>query len=85
MYRIYRYALGADGRSHSFNLYGNVLHVHSRMKGTVEFWAEFQENAPGVPRTFQVFGTGHDIPEDAKYVGTAMDHPYVWHLFELET
>lgn len=55
---------------------------------------DFQDAAPCIwaivdpmrekeTRRFQIFGTGHDLPEHACYVGTAQQGPFVWHLFEL--
>jgi len=35
-----------------------------------------------VPRKFRIFGTGHEIPMDYKYLGTFQSPPFVWHLFE---
>jgi hypothetical protein len=30
----------------------------------------------------QVFGTGHEIPDDWEHVGTVQDGEFVWHIFE---
>jgi hypothetical protein len=50
----------------------------------VEFWAEFTAGAPKTPRRFQVFGTGHPLPPDARHVGTCPRvSGLVWHLYEL--
>lgn len=36
-------------------------------------------------RSFQVFGTGHEVPPGPSYVGTAIvpDRNLVWHLYEV--
>lgn len=36
------------------------------------------------PRCFQVFGTGHLIPEHVKHVATVLSpsHDFVWHIYE---
>lgn len=34
-------------------------------------------------RYFEVYGTGHRIPEDATYISTFFSGPFVWHVFEL--
>src|SRR5260370_973455 len=45
---------------------------------------ECTQGAPKVPRRFQVFGTGHPLPQNARYVGTCPRvSGLVWHLFEL--
>jgi hypothetical protein len=51
----------------------------------VEFWAEV-DTTRTVPRYFQIFGTGHPVPEgSARYAGTAPRNQQglVWHLFEV--
>ena len=32
---------------------------------------------------FEVYGTGHDIPHNAKHVGSFRTPPYVWHLYQV--
>lgn len=59
----------------------------------LEFWAEtdLPEAAGSLrgrthERTFLMVGTGHPIPDSARYWGTAARTPQglVWHLYELE-
>jgi hypothetical protein len=38
---------------------------------------------PTVERHFITVGTGHNIREDAEYVGSCQDGNYVWHVFEV--
>lgn len=45
-------------------------------------WAEVDPSRATERRHFEIFGTGHLIPLDAKYVGTVQDPPFVWHLYE---
>ena len=63
-----------------------ILHVDCQESGEVTFWFEFEPDyPPGVPtvaRKFTIFGTGHTIPEGWEYVGTTLDGPFVWHLYE---
>jgi len=33
-------------------------------------------------RIFWWYGTGHPIGENKRHVGSALDGPFVWHLFE---
>lgn len=48
-------------------------------------WAVVDLDAPRELRHFQVFGTGHHVPDGAAHVGTAqVPHGLVWHLFELK-
>lgn len=36
-----------------------------------------------VERKIGVFGTGYAIPDDAKYVDTFIDGPFVYHIYDL--
>lgn len=53
---------------------------------TVTLWASVNSLAPKVERMFAVVGTGNPAPEpgadDAVYVGSVMDGPFVWHVFD---
>lgn len=85
MRTIYRYSVPVDLRAHIVELTGEILSVGCRDPRFVEFWAEHDEAVQEISRTFQVFGTGHDLPHDARYVGTAVtpNEVFVWHLYEL--
>lgn len=84
--RMFRYTVPAGNVTWTFELTGDPVHVASNfLPGVVEFWAEHDDDAPAVARTFQVFGTGHPLPENAHYVGTCPRTPegLVWHLYEI--
>ena len=34
-------------------------------------------------RSFRVYGTGHQIDSDARWMGTWLSFPFVWHLYEI--
>jgi len=60
-----------------------VLHV-AEQYGSLTMWVEQSiQNSPSY-RTFNVHGTGHQIPDDnAVHVGTAlMSSGLVWHVYE---
>lgn len=78
---IWRHSVPIDDEWHEYPLTGDVLHVASRQPGAVDFWA-LNGGVPAATRRFRVFGTGHPIPADAAYVGTAPAGPFVWHLME---
>jgi hypothetical protein len=82
--RIYRYLVPVDDQWHDQDFDGEVLAVNCRRLDAVEFWAV---EGGIVPRCFRVVGTGHPMPEDARYVGTAVtpDGSLVWHLVEAIT
>lgn len=56
------------------------------MQGTVlTLWCLVDVSAPTTARIFHVAGTGHELPENLAYVGTAFDRQFVWHVFEIPT
>ena len=80
---VYRYEVPVDDTWHDITLTGPILHVASHYGdiGTVHFWALAGVGSPYTAR-LRVYGTGHPIPLDAVYRGTAIAEPLVWHLFE---
>lgn len=60
-----------------------VLHVAFQHR-VLTLWALVEESAPTVIRRFAVVGTGHTAlsPQQGSYVGTVLDDPFVWHVFE---
>jgi hypothetical protein len=84
--RMFRYVIPADSEPHVVRLsHGPVAVAAVAQAPAVEFWAECTEGTPQVRRAFQVFGTGHPLPEDAVWTGTCDRTPdgLVWHLFEV--
>lgn len=91
--RMFRHAVPVDSNSHPVSLSGEVRRVAavhwvpgSGVGPEVEFWAENDPAAPGRERLFQVFGTGHPLPENSRWRGTTERTPegLVWHLYEVE-
>lgn len=93
-----RHRVTVNGHPHTFKLGHSPVHVEASRLGVshqaphaVDFWAEDESDDHGeldtrITRTFQVFGTGHPLPEDARWRGTARaDDGLVWHLYELPT
>ena len=82
---VYRYQVEIDGHT-QVSLTGDPVAVAALPRNAgVEFWAEHTEGATQVKRAFQVFGTGHPLPEGAQWRGTCQRTPHglVWHLYEL--
>ena len=50
-------------------------------------WCEVNYDLPRENRTFEIFGTGQDIPHDARWVYSWIEEgqifDLVWHLYEL--
>jgi hypothetical protein len=89
---MYRYEVPIDDQSHTIHICGEPLYVSAQTQGTtiakpvMEFWAEHNPGTETAEHTFQVFGTGHPLPDKAYYVGTAPRiGGLVFHLYELTT
>jgi len=81
-----RYEVPIDDRAHSVRLTGSPVAVAALSTSYgVEFWAEHTDGAPEHDRAYQVFGTGHALPEGAKWAGTCprTGDGFVWHLFDV--
>ena len=59
-----------------------VVHV-AEQNGFVCLWVMVQTDDCIVSRTFSLYGTGHQIPADAVYRGTAHVGSFLWHVFEI--
>jgi hypothetical protein len=87
---VWRFEVPVDDDAHVLELPTHFgvhppLHVAARDARFVEFWIEAIEDYGTLSRhVLQVFGTGHDLPENAEWRGTAVA-PYglVWHLYQL--
>lgn len=61
---------------------GVPLHV-GKQDGNLTVWFEAHDKPIGGLHV-KVFGTGHEIPERANYVGTVQaDFGLVWHLYSM--
>jgi hypothetical protein len=95
--RVFRYIVPVDDQPHGFDLVSNVsvlsvaavympLAPGERPAHVVEFWAEdYGGQLSTTRRAFQVFGTGHDLPDRAQWRGTCdrTAEGLVWHLYEV--
>ena len=57
------------------------LHVGVQNHG-VMLWAEVDSEAYTKLKYFYLRGTGDQIPEDVKHIGSVQDEDYIWHLYE---
>ena len=64
-----------------------VIFVACREPHIMSFWVELDPDRIRVLRKFNVYGTGHLIPEDLNgysyhHCGSCLDGEFVWHLYE---
>ena len=87
MKTIWKYTLTPSSQKVQMPIEAKLLYV-SEQHGEICIWAEVEDNLPTEERTFEVYGTGHSILEEAfisrKYIGTAkMDNgTYIFHVYE---
>ena len=84
--RMFRYEIPIDDRPHTVDLDSDPVAVAATGSGFgVEFWAERAGMGLAHDRTFQVFGTGHLLPDAAKWAGTCprTEDGFVWHLYDI--
>lgn len=86
MRRMYKYRLMPPSEEFVLKLPKTAIIRHAaKQYGEHCLWAEVTLNeGRNVSRTFRVFTTGEDIPDDGPWVwrSTWTDGPFVWHLFE---
>lgn len=63
---------------------GTIVHVEPERQDLIlRLWIEVDPSAALDERTFQVLGTGHEIPEGYVWRHTWVEPPFVWHLYEV--
>ena len=82
---VWKYPLPLAPHTQTLRFPGaSVRFLHVAMQdATPTLWAEVDtdsEKAWDITLTW--FGTGHEIPGNALYVGTVQDGIFVWHLYE---
>jgi hypothetical protein len=84
---IFRYTVPVDGKPWTQWLTSDPVAVANGVTpDEAEFWAEFTAGAPKAPRRFQVFGTGHPLPLNARCICISAawtPDGVCWHLYEL--
>jgi hypothetical protein len=80
---VWKYRITRSG-ANTFEMPQGAKFVRFAMQaGDPTLWAHVDPDAPFRNRQVQVFGTGHPIPDGAKYIDSCDDGPFVWHAFEL--
>ncbi len=83
---MFRFTIPVDDELHVVSCTGDPVAVAATDPTgyEVEFWAEHDDEALA-SRAFRVFGTGHPLPEGARWVGTCprTRAGLVWHLYEI--
>lgn len=85
MTRIYKYELALQHRQILNLPVGAKIRHIGVQNGTFQLWAEINPKNDVEPRTFIIYGTGHDIEENRflEYLQTVCHNKFVWHFYEL--
>ena len=88
MKTIYKYQLDPKILKLQMPVDANIITAQSQ-SNEICIWAEIDTEAATEEITFEVFGTGHDIPleplgTERKYIGTALlyDETLVLHIYQ---
>ena len=81
--KIFKYELQIIGAIQCVHLPLGYKFLHVEMQRHVLcMWCLVDASADTEPVKFCVHGTGQfSLEKEHKYLGTALDDPYVWHLF----
>jgi hypothetical protein len=80
MKTIYKYPIA---KNQMIPMTAKILRV-GLQNGTPFLWAELDPgHTVATPRHFEIFGTGHSIPDKAEYVGGYSEQPFEWHVYEV--
>lgn len=65
----------------TLKLTGDAVHF-AIQDGVPCLWAESYPEQETRDRYFKIVGTGHEVDGDSWHVGSVLDGPYVWHLYQ---
>lgn len=93
MRTIYKYTLdlhNAETWDIKVHEDAKILMVHTQSYtppyGTgIRIWFETDDSRPIVTRHFFIVGTGYEVKENSNHVGSCIDGPWVWHVYENAT
>lgn len=83
MDKIYKYPLYLAAGIQYVSMPQGARIVHFAMQDDQPcMWARVDPLAAMLQREFWILGTGHDISDNLKHIGTTLHGAFVWHLFE---
>ena len=83
MKKIYKYTLRiSDEQEIEIPDDSEILSVQMQ-SGEPQIWVLVNPENYTMKRRFKIYGTGHDVEDGLKFIGTFQSGPFVWHLFEV--
>lgn len=84
MKTIYKYKIDTDSPKFSIDMPIGWKFIRAQLQnGNPFLWAEVKDGVAKKEVHFQLFGTGHEISDDATYLTTYDQGPFVLHLYQL--
>ena len=59
-----------------------IVHVGIDPNGKVCIWCELDPERPQVPRQLYVKATGDPIEDGLRHIGSFVNPPFVWHVYQ---
>lgn len=81
MKTVYKFKLNMGGRTSVPFRTGEVVLAGRDHSGFISLWVECWPNQETNGRDFLVYGTGYEIPTDAKHEASFIDEGFVWHVY----
>lgn len=81
---VWKFPLALDDEPQVVMMPAGAQIVYVDRQNVPTMWAVVDPAAPLISRVFCVAGTGHQLDEWWYYVGSLLDAPFVWHVFEDE-
>lgn len=80
MRRVLKWRLPVSG---SQTAHGKPVLAGPDASGQLKLWVETDDakDSEGELREYQIFGTGHVIPNGWEHFQSLVDGPYIWHVY----
>ena len=83
--RIWKFPLTLNDEAEVEMPEGSEVISVDNQGGTICLWAICSPAMPTDIRRFAIVGTGNPMPTKLKkFIGTVIQHPFVWHVFEMK-
>jgi len=85
MITIYKYPIEVvDYQNVEMPIGAEILSAQAQ-KDILCLWAKVNQGVEGKSlRRFRIYGTGHEVQVDGKFIDTVQMGPLVWHVFEVD-
>lgn len=77
---IYKYSLS---ETHQIPHSAKLIHAGRDPAGELCAWYDLDTSNSPETVSFELVGTGHEVPRGASHVVTIYDGPFVWHFYSV--